>query len=100
MLHALFFFNFVIEDVSVGALGLQDSGAEQRTTDLNYAGGIASLGDDPKIMQVALNRLVISYQVWYELCPIEVQGPTTVMASSYPVLILEAMQLEQVDSFI
>ncbi|CAH8536091.1 unnamed protein product [Dicrocoelium dendriticum] len=59
-----FLFNFAIEDVLKNALGDSLNAAVEllpgsRVVDLDYAGEIILLGDDPHIVQLALNRLAI-----------------------------------------
>ena len=59
-----FLFNFAIDDVLTSALGnLNNCGVEllpgDKLSDLDYADDIALLGDNPQVVQTALNRLAI-----------------------------------------
>ena len=100
-----FLFNFAIEEILENALNdLDTAGIEllpgNRLKHLDYADDIALLGDDPQVMQQALDRLVVhasdfGLTLAPETCKLLIQD---VDSSGLP-LSIDGHTLEVVDSF-
>ncbi|CAH8529183.1 unnamed protein product [Dicrocoelium dendriticum] len=101
-----FLFNFAIEDVLSNALeGFQHFGLEllpgERATDLDYADDITLFGDDPRDMQLILDRLAVEASKYgMSFAPSKCKVLLNDWLSPAPMLTFEGAQLEQVDSFV
>ncbi|CAH8590969.1 unnamed protein product [Dicrocoelium dendriticum] len=101
-----FLFNFAIEDVLKNPLGDSlNAGVEllpgSRVVDLDYADDIVLLGDDPHIVQLALNRLAIEaskYGMYFS--PSKCKALFQDWQVPLPALTLAGATLEVVESFV